>query len=103
MAAESFDPPKGYLFPGCGERQIRLFKMPCKRWFEYHCWESEQSSHAELWRHTHQRCTVLRRLLPSEADYEMYEVEFEDGFKAQVFADELLRSESHFTRAPYLS
>ncbi len=26
-----------------------------RRWFEYHCYEGEDSSDAELWHHTHQQ------------------------------------------------
>src|SRR5574343_123610 len=98
---ESFNPPKGYIFPATGEKQHYFFKIQCNRWFEYHCWESEKSSDADLWHRTHQKVTVLRRLMPNESDYEMYEVKFNDGFVASVFWDELLRSRNQFERPDY--
>lgn len=97
----NFDPPKGYIFPAVGDRQHLHCKMPCKRWFEYHCWEDEQSCDAELWHHTHQQCTVLRRLTPNESDCEMYEIQFADGFKKIAFWDEILRSRKQFERPDY--
>lgn len=93
------------IFPADGAKQQHHYKkFPVKTWFEYHCWEDEQSSHAELWHHTHQQCLVLRMLLISETDangYEMYKVRFVDGFEASVFADELMRSKEKFYLSDY--
>lgn len=87
------------IFPGDGAKQQHHYKkFPIKVWFEYHCWEDERSSHAELWHHTHQQCLVLRMLSPSESDYEMYRVRFTDGFEEDAFADELMRSKLNFCR-----
>ena len=63
-------------------------------WFEYHCWKSPESQHAELWRHTKQPITILHRIL--DVDEEdiggpMYNVRFGDGFEHDVFYDELVR------------
>ena len=90
------------IFPGDGQPQIHHYKFPSKAWFEYHCWESEQSSDAKLWHHTHQKVEVLRLLDPNESDYEMYEVKFSDGLLAHVFADELMNNQSKFTRKDYV-
>lgn len=95
-AKKSFNPKPGYLFPASGERLLLRAKLPVRRWFEYHCQESEDSADAELWHHTHQRCTVLRRLMPNESDYEMYEAMFDDGFVWHVMADELMTSPKKF-------
>lgn len=89
------------IFPASGEPQLHRYTFPAKSVFEYHCWESEQSSDATLWHHTHQRCTVLRMLTAAESDFEMYEVRFADGFTAHVMADELMRSPKLFERPDY--
>lgn len=67
-------------------------------WFEYHCWESEESSDALLWHHTHQQALVVRELSWEQADCHMCEVVFPDGFQATVFRDELLDSRDQITR-----
>ena len=62
--------------------------------FEYHCWESDESTDAELWHRTRQPVTVIRQLGPDEVDEEigrMYHVRFQDGFEGDVFEDELAR------------
>jgi hypothetical protein len=89
------------IFPASGERQKHRYTFPARAWFEYHCWESEDSADAELWRRTHQRITVLRMLSPNESDYEMYEVRFADGYKGHVFADELMHTRKNFERPDY--
>jgi hypothetical protein len=79
-------------------------------WFEYHCWESDQSGDAEVWYHSHQQCTVL-----SFADCDpcffptivgrgeaghclLYRVRFDDGLEWDVFEDELMTSKDNFCR-----
>jgi len=95
------DMPK--IFPATGDPQLHFYRhFPTKAWFEYHCWESKESEHAELWKHTHQQVTVLRMLTPAESDYEMYRVQFADKFQSDVFADELVRSPKSFQRPDYL-
>jgi hypothetical protein len=99
------------IFPGDGAKQKHHYKkFPVKAWFEYRCWEDEQSSHAELWHHTHQQCLVLHMLstvesdcemYQVESDYEMYRVRFADGFEEDVFADELMQSKLNFRRSDY--
>ena len=72
-----------------------------KKWFEYHCYEGEDSSDAELWHHTHQEVEVLNKIPPSESDLEMYRVRFNDGLEYSVFADELMDSIKDFYRPDY--
>ncbi|KKL68725.1 hypothetical protein LCGC14_2122130 [marine sediment metagenome] len=72
-----------------------------KKWFEYHCLESEKSTDAILWHHTHQEVTVLNKIPPSESDLEMYMVRFKDGLEYSVFADELVNSVKDFYRPDY--
>ncbi|KKK84064.1 hypothetical protein LCGC14_2787110 [marine sediment metagenome] len=58
--------------------------------FEYHCWESEQSSDAHLWKRTRQQVMVLHEIIPGPNDEGlMFLVRFDDGLEAGVFADEL--------------
>jgi hypothetical protein len=98
----NFNPPKDYRYPACDEPQVHCWqKFPVKMWFEYHCWENEESQDADLWHHTHQRCEVLRRLPPKESDYEMYEIRFSDGFQKTSFADELFYNKKNFNRPDY--
>lgn len=60
--------------------------------FEYHCLQSDESCDAELWHHTRQWATVLRRIEPPEIDDGlMYAIVFDDGFRYDVFDDELSR------------
>jgi hypothetical protein len=73
-----------------------------KYWFEYHCLESEQSCHADLWHRTHQQvkilelvekgygCTQKQRL--DNGQPAVYKIEFNDGFKYDAFEDELLKT-----------
>lgn len=90
------------IFPASGEQQKHNYRQfPAKAFFEYHCWESEDSADAEIWRRTHQRVDVLRLLTPNESDYEMYRVRFADGHEADVFADELMNSPKKYERPDY--
>ena len=68
--------------------------------FEYHCYEGEDSADAELWHHTHQPVKILQELDKSEGDC-AYRVEFQDGFEATVFEDEVLSSVSEYERPDY--
>ena len=74
-----------------------------RRWFEYHCYEGEDTSDAELWHHTHQQVTVLNKINDiDEADVgRMYRVRFQDGFEYDVCDDELVSSPSEFGRPDY--
>ena len=80
-----------------------------KLWFEYHCWESPESSDAEVWYHSHQRVTVLRIVnepvlfdtFAERADagcQVVYKARFDDGLEWDVFEDELLDSKNEFER-----
>lgn len=59
--------------------------------FTYRCWESDESQDAELWHHTGQLVTIVRELNDVDEDDvgKMYRVEFLDGFRYDVFEDEL--------------
>lgn len=79
-------------------------------WFEYHCWEDDRSSDAEVWYRSHQMCEILSQTdcdgvgIWSQAErYEsghqlLYRVRFQDGLEWDVFEDELLQSRDGFTR-----
>ena len=58
-----------------------------KAYFEYRCTRGHGSAHAEWWYRSHQPVTVLGLTEPPCEEW--YEVEFDDGFKATVFAFEL--------------
>jgi len=89
--------PDDYI-DGNGEPLIHHFKsFPQEMWFEYHCFESHSSSDADLWYHSHQRCTVLGTIR-SRSDFEMYAVRFKDGFMHEAGGDELFHSRSEFFR-----
>lgn len=73
-----------------------------KRWFEYHCYEGEDSCDAKLWHHTHQEVIVLHELENIDIETgQMYRVKFTDGFEAGVFEDELVESPAEFYRGDY--
>ena len=74
-----------------------------KLWFEYHCYEGEDSSDAELWHHTHQQALILHKLTDTDKEIgTMYRVRFDDGFEADVFGDELVKSPKAFYRPDYV-
>lgn len=80
-------------------------KRPAKgrRYFEYHCYEGEDSSDAELWHHTHQQVLVLNKLTNID-EYEvgrMYRVRFSDGLEYDVCDDELVKSPKDYYRPDY--
>ena len=89
-------------------------------YFEYHCWESPESSDAELWHRSHQRVTVLD-LAPNDScwpaggilatdgfEYESvradagqpicYQIQFADGLVGIATEDELLDSPAEYYR-----
>ena len=79
-------------------------------WFEYHCSESDASSDAPAWYHSHQQVEVLglsdceqiafttfeERV--NEGMLLVYRVRFDDGLECDVFEDELLMDPSQFDR-----
>lgn len=79
--------------------------------FEYHCLESDDSSDAAMWHHSHQNCTVLS-LTSAEGDWpgstfnergeegmpHVYRVRFADGFEYDAFEDELMTGPAFFYR-----
>lgn len=77
-------------------------------WFEYHCWESPQSSDAELWYHSHQKVKILKlvekgvgKTIEERFDNTQlaaFRVQFADGFQAEAAEDELYKSPSGFYR-----
>jgi hypothetical protein len=87
------------------DAKIIKFDPPIKRWFEYHCYEGEDSCDAELWHHTHQRVEVLEVDTGINCDRgetaPILKVRFPDGFEYEVFADELVKSPKQFYRPDY--
>jgi len=87
---------------------VRDEKVGRELWFEYHCFESDQSCDAELWHHSQQRVRVLQVVEPGVGETaeergdngqpRVYKVRFTDGFEYDVFEDELLDSPEEFTR-----
>ena len=75
-----------------------------RRLFEYHCYEGEDSSDAELWHHTHQPVTVLAKVGAGVefGGIRMYRVRFSDGFEYDVFDDELVASSAEYERPHYV-
>lgn len=73
-----------------------------RRYFEYHCYEGEDSGDAELWRHTHQQVEVLNKI-PDCDESRMYSVRFNDGFEYDVFDDELMKTPKEYFRPDYIS
>ena len=72
-------------------------------WFEYHCYEGEDSGDVELWHHTHQRVGILYEIMDVEREVcRMYQVRFSDGLEYSVFEDELVSSPSEFHRPDYV-
>lgn len=81
--------------------------------FEYHCWESEKSSDATLWHHTHQKAVILRELegdAPENTTIierlydgvpKSYQIQFDDGYIDTAIEDELLTSIVGFVRPDY--
>jgi hypothetical protein len=77
-----------------------------KKWFEYHCYEGEDSCDAELWHHTHQQVKVIGKpeLVEEMEDghkITTVKVRFSDGLEYDVFDDELLDSPQAFERPDY--
>ena len=87
-----------------------LRKVGDQVFFEYHCWESDQSSDAELWYHSHQPITIIAFAendgcdIPAEQERAeagspfVYRVQFNDGFEADALEDELLDSPKEYQR-----
>jgi len=77
-----------------------------RRLFEYHCYEGEDSSDAELWHHTHQPVNVLARVqdagIIGGGAIRMYRVRFADGYEHDVFDDELVASADEYQRPDYV-
>jgi hypothetical protein len=72
------------------------------RYFEYHCYEGEDSGDAELWHHTHQQVEVISKAKYQDGEIGyMYKVRFDDGFENEVFEDELVKSPEEFYRPDY--
>lgn len=90
------------------ENKIEDDKIGKEFYFEYHCLESPSSMDAEIWYHSHQKCSVLKisALGGGETAIERsqngeprcYEVKFKDGFTCDVFEDELMNSEDEYYR-----
>lgn len=76
-----------------------------RRWFEYHCYEGEDSGDAELWHRTHQQIVIVHKCGRDEVDEldvgRMYHIRFADGYEYECFDDELVRSPAEFERPDY--
>ena len=72
-----------------------------RRYFEYHCYEGEDSSDAELWHHTHQQVIVLNKNASNDVDVRTYKVRFPEGLEYDVFDDELMKSPAEYYRPDY--
>ena len=76
-------------------------------WFEYHCYESDDSCDEEIWYRSHQKVKILS---VSEWSFDnlqdriddgqprVYRVMFNDGLKYDVYEDELMNSTEDFYR-----
>ena len=76
-------------------------------WFEYHCFESDESCDAEIWYRSHQKVKVVdvgywslddEKIRYEEALLRVYVVEWKDGFRYDVYEDELMESKNEFYR-----
>ena len=76
-------------------------------WFEYHCFESDESCDAEIWYRSHQKVKVVdvahwslddKEFRYEDGQFRVYIVEWEDGFQYDVFEDELMESPNEFYR-----
>ena len=88
-----------------------LRKTGEKPFFEYHCWESHQSSDAQLWYRSHQQITILNllddcdgKIIASQKErletgcILVYKVQWKDGHIGDATEDELLDSPTEYTR-----
>ena len=80
-----------------------------RRWFEYHCYEGEDSADADIWHHTHQPVKVLSKSKGVSCGSSWYcdmprtyDVKFADGFECVVLDDELLADPTEFDRPDYI-
>ena len=85
-------------------------------WFEYHCWESDESADADLWHRTHQPVVVTSPISVDVYGAEppeglatvderneaampgVYQIRFPDGYPGTAWEDELLESPDFYTR-----
>ncbi len=78
-------------------------------WFEYHCWESHQSSDAQIWYRSHQLVTVIELHVNDSAGMSRedrteqgmpfsYTIRFADGSEWEAFEDELSPSRDSWSR-----
>ncbi len=70
-----------------------FFEIGERLFFEYHCYEADDSSDALLWYHSCQYCTVLE--LHGRDEEELYgpnyRIRFDDGFEGEANGDEMFR------------
>jgi hypothetical protein len=79
-------------------------------WFEYHCWESDESADAPLWHRSHEKVTIVKRMKDDAWEGSTFEerneagalmaflARWDNGFEWCVIEDELLDSPSDFFR-----
>ncbi len=85
-----------------------------RAWFEYHCYEGEDSADAPAWHHTHQRVTIISegeadetaegltfRQRAAQGVPKTYRVRFDDGLEWDAFEDELTTTPKDFYRPSY--
>lgn len=71
-------------------------------WFEYHCDETDTSADVHLRNRSRSRVKVLKLSgdsAPDDQDALVWEVQFDDGFVAPAFDDELLDSPEQYQRS----
>lgn len=88
---------------------LETWKPGDQPWFEYHCFESDESADAPAWYRSHQKVTVLSmdendsagmtRAERDEAGMPFtYTVRFKDGLEWDVFEDELSETQEPWCR-----
>jgi len=100
-----------HLLPQLGEgldKQTYHVKIGGTYWFEYRCYESDSSSDAVLWYHSHQQCKILKMIERGcgkdieDRGYNgqpaVYKIQFSDGAVFDATEDEILDDRSEFTR-----
>lgn len=90
--------PPLYKKPPEGQTGYRRPGEHC--WFEYHCWEDDESEDATIWYRSHQKVTVLGLVeegygetpqdRADQGEPASYLVRFKDGVEWEVFEDEIL-------------
>lgn len=92
-----------------GELVHGVLRSGSKWWFEYHCFESDESCDADLWYRSHTRVTIIGpknfdEAFGTEAERAeagmplVYRIRFSDGYEKDAFEDEMMSSKNSFNR-----